>query len=84
MKSNAEIGTTKAQFGVRTTIISQLFGVNGSTIPRDMQNYFEYSQISYLQFLTCDLIVLNTVFKLESVLTLILQLSGSIFDAKQY
>jgi hypothetical protein len=27
---------------VRTTIICQLFGVNGSSIPDDMQNHFEY------------------------------------------
>jgi hypothetical protein len=27
---------------VRTTIISQLFGVNGSAIPDDMQNHFKY------------------------------------------
>jgi hypothetical protein len=27
---------------VRTTIISQLFGVNESAIPDDMQNHFEY------------------------------------------
>jgi hypothetical protein len=27
---------------VRTTIFSQLFGVNGSAIPDDMQNHFEY------------------------------------------
>jgi hypothetical protein len=27
---------------VRTTIISQLFGVKGSAIPDDMQNHFEY------------------------------------------
>jgi hypothetical protein len=33
---------SKAQFGVRTTIIAQLFGVNESAIPCDMQNYFEY------------------------------------------
>jgi hypothetical protein len=33
---------TKAQFGVRTTIICQLFGVSGSAVSCDMQNYFEY------------------------------------------
>jgi hypothetical protein len=32
----------KAQSGLRTTIISQLFGVNEIAVPCDMQNYFEY------------------------------------------
>jgi hypothetical protein len=42
MKSIKETETTKVQFRVRTTIFSQLFGVNGSVIPGDMQNNFEY------------------------------------------
>jgi hypothetical protein len=43
LKSIAKTETiTKAQFGVRTTIISLLFGVNESAVPCDIQNYFEY------------------------------------------
>jgi hypothetical protein len=38
----AKTETTKVQFRVRTTIFSQLFGVNRSAIPDDMQNHFEY------------------------------------------
>jgi hypothetical protein len=46
MKSIPETETiTLAQFSVRTTIISQLIGVNESTVPCDMQNYFEYKQM---------------------------------------
>jgi hypothetical protein len=41
-------------------------GVNDGPVPRDIRNYFEYKQIRCLQFLTCDLIVLNTVLKLVS------------------
>jgi hypothetical protein len=29
---------------VRTKILSQLFGVNESAAPRDMQSYFDYQQ----------------------------------------
>jgi hypothetical protein len=42
LKSIKETETTKVQFRVQTTIFSQLFGVNGSAIPDDMQNHFEY------------------------------------------
>jgi hypothetical protein len=45
MKLIAETETiTKAQFGVRTTIIFQLFGVNEIAVLCDMQNYFENQQ----------------------------------------
>jgi hypothetical protein len=41
LKSIAETETiTKAQFGVRTTIISQLFGVNESAVPCDNAKLF--------------------------------------------
>jgi hypothetical protein len=42
---NGNDDMTKAQFGVRTKIICQLFGVNESDVPRDMQKYLEYQQI---------------------------------------
>jgi hypothetical protein len=43
LKSIAETETiTKAQFGLWTTIICQLYGVNESAVPCDMQSYFEY------------------------------------------
>jgi hypothetical protein len=43
MKLSAKMDTiTKAQFGVQTTVISQIFGVNESAVPCDMQNYLEY------------------------------------------
>jgi hypothetical protein len=39
MKLFAETETiTKVQFGVRTTTISQIFGVNESAVTCDMQN----------------------------------------------
>jgi hypothetical protein len=84
LESVAEIETTKVQLHEWTTIFSQLFGVNGSAIPDDMQNHFEYSQNLYLQFLTSDLIVLNTMLKLVSFLHYYLQFKGSILDAKLY
>jgi hypothetical protein len=65
---NCGNGSKKVQFRVRTTVISQIFSVNESAVPCDMQNYFEFQQVWYLQFLTCDLIVLNTMFKLISFL----------------
>jgi hypothetical protein len=54
------------QFSVQTTTICQLFSINESAVPCDMQNYFQYQEIQYLQFLTYDLIVLNATFKLIS------------------
>jgi hypothetical protein len=42
LKSFAETETTKMQFSVWTTIIFQIFGVNESAVPCDIQNCFKY------------------------------------------
>jgi hypothetical protein len=71
LKSIAETKTTKVQFGVRTAIIFQLFGVHGKcsfqVTCNDAKLFRVVTNLISLQFLMYDLIVLNTVFEVELI-----------------